>query len=76
MSNRSDKKPLSKAYVKVYARRNGIAKFYKDGYTDMRGRFDYATISTEDVSNVDRFAILIMSEENGAIIREVAPPKQ
>ena len=37
-------KPVSKAYVKVYARlKNGGIRFYKDGYTDLRGKFDYAT---------------------------------
>ena len=76
VTHRDTNKALSKAYVKVYARRNGVAKFYKDGYTDLRGRFDYATLSTEDVSGVDRFAILIMSDDHGAVVREVAPPKQ
>ena len=42
-------KPLPKAYVKVYARlADGTVKFHKDGYTDIRGRFDYATVSTPD----------------------------
>src|SRR5690606_12764357 len=36
-------KPVPKAYVKVYAQLgDGQIKFYKDGYTDIRGRFDYA----------------------------------
>ena len=38
---------LPKVYVKVYARlADGTVKFHKDGYTDHRGRFDYATVST------------------------------
>lgn len=38
--------PLDGAYVKVYARlRDGGIRFYKDGYTDRRGRFDYASIN-------------------------------
>ena len=42
-------KPLAKAYVKVYARlADGTVKFHKDGYTDIRGRFDYATVSTPE----------------------------
>jgi hypothetical protein len=39
-------KPVSKAYVKVYARlKNGTVRFFKDGYTDLRGRFDYASLN-------------------------------
>ena len=35
-------RPLSKAYVKVYGRLDtGEIRFVKDGYTDLRGRFDY-----------------------------------
>ncbi|MGB8166133.1 MAG: hypothetical protein WCF18_01495 [Chthoniobacteraceae bacterium] len=39
--------PVSKAYVKVYARlKNGTVRFFKDGYTDLRGRFDYASLNS------------------------------
>ena len=39
-------KPVAKAYVKVYARlKGGTIRFYKDGYTDLRGRFDYASLN-------------------------------
>ena len=39
-------KPVSRAYVKVYARlKNGTVRFFKDGYTDLRGRFDYASLN-------------------------------
>ncbi|WP_395745982.1 hypothetical protein [Prosthecobacter sp.] len=39
-------KPLGKTYVKVYARlNNGTVRFFKDGYTDLRGRFDYASLN-------------------------------
>ena len=70
-------KPLAKVYVKVYARlADGQVKFHKDGYTDQRGRFDYASVSTPERQGVERFAILALSEERGAMIREVAPPQQ
>ena len=43
----TDQRPLSKAYVKVYARyNNGEVAFYKDGYTDLRGKFDYTSLNT------------------------------
>jgi hypothetical protein len=51
-------------------------KFYKDGYTDLRGRFDYASLSTDDLGGVRKFAILILSEDHGALVREATPPKQ
>jgi hypothetical protein len=73
----SDGKPLPKVYVKVYARTaDGHVKFHKDGYTDLRGRFDYASVSTPEPQPIGRFAILALSEERGALIREAAPPQQ
>ena len=42
-------KPLPKAYVKVYAKlTNGTVRFFKDGYTDLRGRFDYASLNAPE----------------------------
>jgi hypothetical protein len=68
-------KPLAKAYVKVYARlKGGSEVFHKDGYTDLRGRFDYASVSGRGTSEVERFAILVMSEASGALVAEAAPP--
>lgn len=73
----SDGKPLAKVYVKVYSRlANGEVKFHKDGYTDIRGRFDYASVSTPEKMPISRFAVLALSDERGALIREAAPPVQ
>ncbi len=70
-------KALPKVYVKAYARlADGTVKFYKDGYTDLRGRFDYASVSTPERAPVTRFSILVLSDEHGALIRETAPPQQ
>jgi len=67
--------PQSKTYVKVFARMmDGQIRFYKDGYTDLRGRFDYASLSTNDVDYVDRFSLLVLSDSGEAIVREAAPP--
>jgi hypothetical protein len=42
VSEPAGNRPVSKAYVKVYGRLdNGQIRFVKDGYTDLRGRFDY-----------------------------------
>lgn len=69
--------PLPRVYVKVAARmKDGSVRFYKDGYTDLRGRFDFATLSTNDLDQVDRFALLVMSENHGAVVLEAAPPRR
>jgi hypothetical protein len=96
-------KPVSRAYVKVYARlRGGTVRFFKDGYTDLRGRFDYASLNSSDharpmpeprassngggldyqmlrpgeLNNVEKLALLVLSESNGALVREVTPPSE
>eukprot|EP01012_Entosiphon_sulcatum_P005371 TRINITY_DN12376_c0_g1_i1.p1 TRINITY_DN12376_c0_g1~~TRINITY_DN12376_c0_g1_i1.p1 ORF type:complete len:2139 (+),score=262.87 TRINITY_DN12376_c0_g1_i1:996-7412(+) len=70
---RSTNKRLGGVYVKAYARTvEGKVVFMRDGYTDFLGKFDYA--STNAVLNVDRFALLVLSDEFGAIVREAAPP--
>ena len=77
VTDSSTKKALSKVYVKVYSRTpNGEVKFYKDGYTDLRGRFDYTSLNTNEINAVQRFSLLVMSDDRGAIVREVTPPKQ
>ncbi|HAL92349.1 MAG TPA: hypothetical protein DCM68_04915 [Verrucomicrobia bacterium] len=71
------RKPVAGAYVKVYAKmRSGEVKFLKDGYTDLRGRFDYASINTNEVENAVRLAMLVLSDEFGAVVREADPPKR
>src|SRR6185437_9482148 len=60
-------KPLTKVYVKVYAKlADGSVKFHKDGYTDLRGRFDYASVNTPERQAIQRFAVLILSDDHGA----------
>jgi hypothetical protein len=70
-------KALPKVYVKVYVRmQDGSVRFYKDGYSDLRGRFDYTSLNTNELDIVDRFSLLILSDEHGAAVREAAPPKR
>ena len=69
--------PVSSAYVKVYAKYpDGQVKFFKDGYTDARGRFDYASVSAADAQGASRFAILVLDEEKGATLHDVAAPNR
>ena len=66
---------LPAAYVKAYARlRGGAVQFFKDGYTDLRGRLDYATLSTDDLDRVERFALLVVHDDAGATVLEAEPP--
>lgn len=70
-------RPIPKTYVKVYAEmQNGSTSFYKDGYTDLRGRFDYSSLSTNDLDFVKRFSILVMDDARGGLVREAQPPKR
>lgn len=39
--------------------------FYRDGYTDMRGKFDYALSSNNDIDSITKFSILISHAEYG-----------
>ena len=77
VTRKSTGKPLAKVYVKVYARKpGGSVAFYKDGYTDLRGRFDYTSLSTNELDSVERFALLILSDTDGVVVREAMPPKR
>jgi len=69
-----DGRPMPAAYVKVFARQGGREHFFKDGYTDLRGRFDYASLSGESGSEVDKFAILVVAGGTGGLVREAGPP--
>ena len=66
--------PLQSVYIKVYVREDGKVRFHKDGYTDLRGRFDYISVSGSQEAGIESIAILILSPTDGAVIREAAPP--
>ncbi|MBN8460011.1 MAG: hypothetical protein J0M04_19460 [Verrucomicrobia bacterium] len=60
-------RPLPKTYVKVYVRTaSGETVFHKDGYTDLRGKFDYLTHTATDPSTIQQLAILVSHPEKGA----------
>ena len=70
-------KPLSKVYVKVYAIHKTSKQdfFFRDGYTDIRGKIDYAQTSGDKLKNVEKFGILVHSDTLGSKILEAGPPK-
>jgi len=77
VAHHNTQQTLAKVYVKVYARmKDGKIRFYKDGYTDIRGRFDYTSLNTNELDFVQQFSFLILSDDHGAVIRAAYPPKR
>merc|ERR1719266_751716 len=72
--DKTTNKAISKAYVKVYGQTpdSPDGRFIKDGYTDLRGRFDYATVSTDEMQFVSALAILVLSPSAGADVLEIS----
>uniref|UniRef100_K3X8M7 Uncharacterized protein n=1 Tax=Globisporangium ultimum (strain ATCC 200006 / CBS 805.95 / DAOM BR144) TaxID=431595 RepID=K3X8M7_GLOUD len=81
--------PVSKCYVKVYAkvsssslsgaasggRKSSVkAQFYKDGYTDVLGKFDYAGVNGDLIERVEKFSILTSHVKFGTSVQQVDPP--
>lgn len=61
--------PLPRSYVKVYTQgRDGEAVFHKDGYTDLRGKFDYLSHTGSTLGEIRKIAVLISHPEKGARI--------
>jgi len=52
--------------------KNGQVRFHKDGYTDLRGKFDYLQLSDEkSINDLDKFAFFIMSDELGNFLLSI-----
>ena len=66
-----------KAYVKVYVelKDTNEVQFYKDGYTDLNGKFNYLALNTDQLKNAKKFYIFVSEENLGATIKECYPPK-
>jgi len=62
--------PLPKTYIKVFlaTKVNPNGFFLKDGYTDLRGRFDYLSTNASLPNDVTKVAVLVVSESCGANI--------
>jgi len=69
-------KALPKVYVKVYCQSSdGQELFFRDGFTDIRGKFEYANASGKKLSSVKKFSVLISDPEKGQMIKELKPPR-
>ena len=55
-----DGKPKPGAYCKVYAK-GKETRFYKDGYTDIQGKFKYVS----QLDDVEKFSLLFITEKGG-----------
>ena len=64
------KKPITGAYCKVYSRdrATGQHRFFKDGYTDVRGRFAYRALSTDQLQQADALAMFVRTPNDGATV--------
>jgi len=62
--------PVVQAYVKVYlaTELNPNGFFLKDGYTDLRGRFDYLRSNVALPADATKVAVLVVSDTCGANI--------
>ena len=65
-----------KAYVKVYVElKDNEVQFYKDGYTDLNGKFNYLALNTDQLKKAKKFYIFVSEDKQGAVIKECYPPK-
>ena len=68
--------PLPRAYVKVFCKdTSGSELFYRDGFTDIRGKFEYANASGKSVDTVEKFGIFVSDDKFGQVILEAGKPK-
>jgi hypothetical protein len=59
--------PVPQSYVKVYVETaSGEPVFHKDGYTDLRGKFDYLSHTGSNLGEIRRVAVLISHPDKGA----------
>ncbi|KAF9165338.1 hypothetical protein DFQ26_000272 [Actinomortierella ambigua] len=91
--SKKDQRPIRGGYVKVYAHfknSEGDSKketvFWKDGYTDLVGRFNYAQVSSRATNNdqssgggggmsdIRRFVVYVDGGSDGCLVKAVPVP--
>ncbi|KAF9174046.1 hypothetical protein BGX21_000836 [Mortierella sp. AD011] len=84
--SKTDGRPVRGGYVKVYAemKQDSTAVFWKDGYTDLVGRFAFAQVSTGVASgsgtgggglgDVKRFAVFVDGGREGCVVKTLPVP--
>ena len=67
--------PSRNAYVKVYIKlKSGVIEFYKDGYTDRRGKFDYVSLNTGQMQHAADIALLVCGADGDCNVTRASPP--
>jgi hypothetical protein len=89
ISKKESGRPIRGGYVKVYAEmkqptaRGSTTAFWKDGYTDLVGRFAYAQVSTGaspssngggGLSDVKRFVVFVDGGGEGCVVKTLPVP--
>lgn len=70
-------KCLDSVYVKCFSKKkDGTVKFYKDGYTDFRGSFDFASLNSDSLNGIEKYGLFVFSKEHGSVILTAKPPSQ
>lgn len=54
----------------------GEISFVKDGYTDLRGNYDYLLSSTVKFEDFEQLSVFVTSDDLGSLILQVKPPKK
>lgn len=73
--DKTSNRPVPKVYVKCFAKMaSGQVRFFKDGYTDLRGSFDFASMNTSGASKAKQFCLLVLSREHGSKVLHSKPP--
>ena len=49
--------------------RNNKNQFHKDCYIDIQGKFDYVSVSRNQLKNTKKFATLIISKHYGCAVK-------
>lgn len=66
---------LSKVYVKCFAKTtSNQVIFFRDGYTDIRGSFNYFDIKNIEGRNIKEFALFVSDEKLGCLTSVVEAP--
>lgn len=63
-------KPLAKTYVKCFSQAtSGKVEFFKDGYTDIRGSFNYCDVKNSRIGNISKFSLFVHNKQYGIIFQ-------
>jgi hypothetical protein len=66
VSKKNSQVGMSRVYVKVFVRNTyGSISFYRDGYTDAAGGFNYFDLKNARINNISQFAVFVDHKELG-----------